>query len=166
MHKEEAMQIESHEWRALINEAAYGLIREQAPNEIPLYVSTRDRYFADPEAFTERVAPSDEPLGAGELEALQNFSQTVFPLLAPALGAMLTAIGAALQERATEKLVAMARKLFAKPEPILTQEQLEKVAAEVRAAIRAERDRLGLDSERSRDVENAIIARLALAKKA
>ncbi len=159
------MQVDSQEWRALINEAAYGLIREQAPNELPLYVTTRDRYFADPEGFTRPAPVSDEPLGAGEIEALQSFSQTVFPLLAPALGAMLTALGAALQEGVTEKLVAMVRKLFAKPEPILTQEQLEKVAAEVRAALRAERDRLGLDKERSRDVENAIIARLALAKK-
>ena len=46
------MQTDTQEWRVFMNEAAYSLIREQAPNELPLYVKTRDRYFADPAAFT------------------------------------------------------------------------------------------------------------------
>jgi hypothetical protein len=34
-----------------MNEAAYAIIRENAPQELALYVNTRDRYFADPDNF-------------------------------------------------------------------------------------------------------------------
>ncbi len=93
------MQPNTPEWRGLMNEVAYSLIREQAPGELALYTKTRDRYFADPAGFTVLATTADRPLGMGGVEALQNFSQTVFPLLTPILAAIATAVAAALQQR-------------------------------------------------------------------
>lgn len=159
------MQLDTETWRILMNEAAYSLIREHAPNELPLYVRTRDSYFSDPESFTAAVSAADDPMGAGAVEMLQSFSQTIFPLLGPALTAILAAVGTTLQAESTARAVAEVRKLFAKPEPILTQAQLEDVAAEIRAAIKRQQRQLQLDAALAEAVGDAIIARLALAKK-
>lgn len=159
------MQIQHEDWRVLVNEAAYSLVREQAPNEIPLYVRTRDRYLADPEGFAAPVVAQDEAMGAGMIEVLQNFSQTLFPLLGPALGAILSAVAAAIATEAPERAVAAVRKLFAKPEPILTQEQLAAVAAEIKLVAARQQQRYNLDPAQTQAVVDAIIARLALAKK-
>jgi hypothetical protein len=160
------MQSNTPEWRALINEAAYSLIREQVPDELPLYIKIRDRYFADPAGFIAQASSIDRPLGMGPVEALQTFSVTVFPLLAPILAAIATAVAAALQQEASEQIVAEVRKLFAKPEPILTQAQLDTIAAEIRAVVRVRQKQLGLDPTQAQAVSDAIIVRLALAKKA
>jgi len=160
------MQSNTPEWRALMNEAAYSLIRKQAPDELPLYIKTRDRYFADPAGFTAQASTIDRPLGMGAVEALQTFSVTVFPLLAPMLTAIATAVAAAFQQEATDHIVAEVRKLFAKPEPIFTQAQLDTIAAEISAVVRARQKQLALDPAQAQAVRDAIIARLALAKKA
>jgi len=160
------MQSNTPEWHALMNEAAHSLIREQAPDELPLYVKTRDRYFADPASFTAQAATIDRPLGMGTVEVLQNFSQTIFPLLSPILAALATAVATALQQQATDRIVAEVRKLFAKPEPIFTQAQLETIAAEISAVVKARQQQFNLDPAQAQAVRDAIIARLALAKKA
>lgn len=159
------MQLDNDTWRMLMNEAAYSLIREHAPNELPLYVRTRDSYFADPESFTASISATDDPMGAGVVEVLQNFSHTVFPLLTPILTALVAAVATALKEEGTTRAVAEVRKLFAKPEPVLTQAQLEDVAAEIRTAIKRQQRQHQLDPALADAVGDAIIARLALAKK-
>jgi hypothetical protein len=148
-----------------MNEAAYSLIRERAPDELALYVKTRDRYFADPTSFVTPAAPVDRPLGMGAVDMLRNFSVTVFPLLSPILLALVTAVAAALQQEVSDQVVAEVRKLFAKPEPIFTQAQLATIDAEVSAVVKAQQQRLNLDPAQSQAVRDAIIARLALAKK-
>lgn len=160
------MQINPQDWRVLMNEAAYSLIREQAPEELPLYVKTRDRYFADPAGFTAQVSTIDRPLGLGAVETLQNFSQTIFPLLAPILSSLAAAVAVALQKEAADQIVAEVRKLFAKPEPIFTQAQLETLAAEINAVVKVQQEQFNLDPAQAQAVRDAIIARLALAKKA
>jgi len=159
------MQLDTPEWRALMNEAAYSLIRDRAPDELPLYVKTRDRYFADPAGFTTPPAPVDRPLGMGAVDVLRTFSTTVFPLLSPILAALITSVAAALQQEVSDRVVAEVRKLFAKPEPILTQAQLAAIAAEIGAVVKDQQQRLNLDPAQSQAVHDAIIARLALAKK-
>ncbi len=149
-----------------MNEAAYSLIQEQAPDELPLYVRTRDRYFADPTGFTADVAMVDRPLGMGEVAALQTFSQTVFPLLGPILATLFAAVAAALQQEATEQIVARVRRLFGRPEPMFTQAQLETIAAEVTTVIEAQQQQFNLDPTQVQAVKDAVLARLALAKKA
>jgi hypothetical protein len=160
------MQSNTPEWRMLMNEAAYSLIREQVPEELPLYVKTRDRYFADPEGFTAQVAPADHPLGMGAIEVLQNFSQTIFPLLPPILAAIGAAVAAALQQQVTDRIVAEVGKIFTKPEPIFTQAQLEAISAEISAVVKDRQQQLNLDRAQAQLIRDAIIARLALAKKA
>jgi hypothetical protein len=164
--KGSAMQSNTPEWRMLINEAAYSLIREQAPDELPVYLKTRDRYFADPAGFTAQASSIDRPLGIGPVEVLQTFSTTIFPLLTPILVAIATAVAAALQQEASDHIVAEVRKLFAKPEPILTQAQLDAIAVEIGTVVRARQKQLDLDPTQAQAVSDAIIARLALAKKA
>lgn len=158
------MQTDTQEWRVFMNEAAYSLIREQAPDELPLYVKTRDRYFADPAAFTAQAESVDRPLGMGAVELLHTFSQTVFPLLGPLVAALVAAVSVSLQQEATDAVVEKVRKLFTKPEPAFTQSQLETIATTISAVINDTQAQLNLDPAQARAVEHALIARLALAK--
>lgn len=158
------MQTDTQEWRVFMNEAAYSLIREQAPDELPLYVKMRDRYFADPVAFTAQPESVDRPLGMGAVELLHTFSQTVFPLLGPLVTALVAAMSVSLQQEATDAVVEKVRKLFTKPEPAFTQSQLETIAATISAVITIQQPQLNLDPAQAKAVEHALIARLALAK--
>jgi hypothetical protein len=158
------MQTDTQEWRVFMNEAAYSLIREQAPDELPLYVKMRDRYFADPAAFTAPPESVDRPLGMGAVELLHTFSQTVFPLLGPLVAALVASVSVSLQQEATDAVVEKVRKLFTKPEPAFTQPQLETIAATIKAVIKIQQPQLGLDPAQAKAVEHALIARLALAK--
>lgn len=158
------MQTDTQEWRTFMNEAAYSLIREQAPDELPLYVKTRDRYFADPAAFTAQPESVDRPLGMGTVELLHTFSQTIFPLIGPLVSALVAAVSVSLQQEATDAVVEKVRKLFTKPEPAFTQPQLETIAATIRAVIKAQQAQLSLDPAQAKAVENMLVARLALAK--
>jgi hypothetical protein len=158
------MQPDTQEWRVFMNEVAYSLIREQAPDELPLYVRTRDRYFADPAAFTAQPEGVDRPLGMGAVELLHTFSQTVFPLLGPLVSALVAAVSVSLQQEASDAIVEKVRKLFTKPEPAFTQPQLETIAATIRSVIKGQQEQLSLDPAQARAVEHALIARLALAK--
>lgn len=159
------MQTNTHEWRTLVNEAAYSLIREQASNELPLYVSMRDRYFADPAGFTAAADTVDRPLGIGTVEIVHTFSQAVFPLLASMLPALTTAVAAALQKEVTDQLIDEVRKLFTKPEPIFSQAQLEAISNEISAIVKEQQNQRSLSPAQADAVRNAVIARLALAKK-
>ena len=158
------MQTDTQEWRMFMNEAAYSLIREQAPEELPLYVKTRDSYFADPVAFIAQPESVDRPLGMGAVEMLHTFSQTVFPLLGPLVSAIAAAVATSLQQEVTDAIVEKVRKLFTKPEPAFTQPQLETIAATIRAVVKISQPQLNLDPAQARAVEHALIARLALAK--
>ena len=117
-------------------------------------------------ASLSRHRRSIAPLGWGPVDVLQNFTQTVFPLLPPILTALVTAVSAALQQEATDRIVAEVRKLFAKPEPIFTQAQLETIEAEIKAVVSAKQRQYSLSPAQAQAVRDAIIARLALAKKA
>src|SRR5690348_11746477 len=103
------MQTDTQDWRVFMNDAAYSLIREQAPEELPLYVKTRDRYFADPATFNAQPESVDRPLGMGSVELLHTFSQTVFPLIGPLVSALVAAVAASLQQEATDAIVEKVR---------------------------------------------------------
>lgn len=158
------MQTDTPEWRALLNEVAYSLIREQAPEELPLYTRTRDRYFADPSGFTSQPTSVDRPLGMGATELVQLFTTSVFPLLTPVLVAIATSVATSLQQDVTEQIIAKVRSIFAQPEPLFTQAQLEAIEAEVGAVIRSQQKQLKLEPAQAQAVKLAIVARLALAK--
>jgi hypothetical protein len=158
------MQTDTQEWRVFMNEAAYSLIREHAPNELPLYMKTRDRYFADPAGFTAPAANVDRPLGMGAVELVHTFSQTVFPLIGPLVSAIAAAVATSLQQEVTDAIVEKVRKLFTRPEPAFTQPQLETIATTIRAVIKAQQPQLSLDPAQAKAVEHMLIARLALAK--
>jgi hypothetical protein len=157
------MLVETPVGRSLINEAAYRLISAQAPQELPLYVATRDRYFADPEAFTRQGEAEDRPLGFGSADVVEAFSYVVFPLLVPTLS-YLVSVAKEFQEQTAQRAVEWVRDLFSKtpdPQPLLTQEQL----AAVDRIIQEEYPRLGLRPKQVQAFQNALMRLLALATK-
>ena len=62
---------------------ACDLISQNASQELPLYVTARDRYFADPEKFTHPDAAEDEALVFGAAGLVPTFTQVVFPIVTP-----------------------------------------------------------------------------------
>jgi hypothetical protein len=160
------MLTDTQEGKALINEAAYQIIVGNAPQELPLYVTTRDQYFADPEKFTQSVEAEDEELGFGATIAVQTLTQAVFPILTPILAYILDKVAGALQKEGGERAADWVSSLFkdTKPKPVFTQTQLEVIASAIQEIARTEADRLGLETSQARTVSDAVIARLALAK--
>jgi hypothetical protein len=159
------MAIETN--KALLNQAAYRLVSELAPEEIPIYVETRDRYFADPEGFGQSSPGDDEVLGIGEVFAIKTLSKVVFPILTPILNHLLTAVTETVQDELGEEASTWVKQLFTPeqlPQSIFNQAELEVIAATIRDIAATEADRLRLDPDQASTVSDAVIARLALAK--
>lgn len=153
--------------KALLNEAAYRLVSELAPEEIPVYVETRDQYFADPEEFVRASQGEDDVLGIGEVFAVKTIIKIVFPILSPILTYPLNAVTETVQEELGEEASTWVKQLFSPdqpPQPIFNQAELEVIAATIRDIASTEADRLQLDPLQARTVSDAVIARLALAK--
>lgn len=153
--------------KVLLNEAAYRLVSDLAPEEIPIYVETRDQYFADPAGFVQPSQGEDEVLGIGEVFAVKTITKVVFPVLKPILTYLLDAVTETVQEELGEEASTWVKKLFTRdqpPQPIFSQTELEVIAATIRDIAVSEADRLRLDSTQARTVSDAVIARLALAK--
>lgn len=110
------MLTDTQEGRQLINEVAFRLIKEKAPQELPLYVDTRNKYFADPEKFSQPSEGEDEPAGAGEIIAVSTFTKIVFPIITPILAFLLGEVAKEfykhLTEKATEKAIRWVINLF------------------------------------------------------
>ena len=162
------MLIDTQEGKVLINEVAYNLISREAPEELPLYVTTRNQYFADPEKFVQPVKPEDDELGFGATIVFETFTQLVFPLVTPILSYLLEQVAEAIQEEGAKQAVNWVRSLFKeqpKASPIFTQEQLQVIAVTIQNIANTEAERLGLDTEQAQTVSDSVIARLALAKK-
>ncbi|MBE9141286.1 hypothetical protein IQ254_29540 [Nodosilinea sp. LEGE 07088] len=159
------MAIETN--KALLNEAAYRIVSEIAPEEIPVYVETRDRYFADPDEFMQASSDDDEVLGIGEVFAVKTLTKVVFPLLTPILNYLLQAVTETVQEELGEEASTWVKQLFTPdqpPQPIFTQAELAVIAATIRDIAATEADRLRLDPDQASTVSDAVIARLALAQ--
>lgn len=153
--------------KALLNEAAYRLVSEIAPEEIPIYVETRDQYFADPDGFLQPSQGEDEVLGIGEVFAVKTVTKVVFPILAPILSHLSNAVTETVQDELGEEASTWIKKLFTPdqpPQPIFDQAELEVIAATIHDIAITEADRLRLDPQQARTVSDAVIARLALAK--
>jgi hypothetical protein len=152
--------------RMLLNEAAYQLVIENAPEELPIYVETRDRYLANPEGFTRSSKSEDEVLGIGEVIAVEAFTAIVFPVIAPILKYLVEKVAEAFQEELGKEAVQWVRGLFAQPsspKPLFTQDKLEVIAATIRDLAATEAERLGLETGQAGTISDALIARLALA---
>ena len=160
--------VNSETGRILLNEAAYRLVCENAPEEVAFYVETRNRYLANPEEFTQPSRGEDEVLGMGEVTTVKTFTKIVFPVIAPILKYLVGVVTEAFQEELGEEAVKWVRGLFcqkAKPEPIFSQDELEVIVATIENLATTEADRLGLEVVQVRTISDALIARLALAKK-
>ena len=160
------MLTDTQDGKTLINEAAYRIVGENAPQELPLYVTTRDQYFADPERFVQVVEAEDESLGIGTTIAVTTLTKVVFPILTPILSYILDKVAEALQEEGSERASQWVRSLFkdTKPKPVFTQAQLEVIASTIQDIARTEAARLELKPLQARTVSDSVIARLALAK--
>lgn len=160
------MLTDTQEGKVLINEAAYQIIAISAPQELPLYVTTRDKYFANPEKFVETVEAEDEELGFGATVVVQTLTQAVFPILTPVLAFVLEKATEALQKEGGERAADWVSSLFkdTKPKPVFTQAQLEVIASTIQQIAETEAVRLGLETSQARTVSDSVIARLALAK--
>ena len=166
------MLTDTNQGRLLLNEAAYAIVRQEAPDELPLYVNLRDRYFADPESFG-RTRHRDEALGFGGAVALQTLTQALFPLLAPMLLYIVTQAAVALQDEGGKRAAEWVRGWFrassdpeesqAGPQPVFSQAQLNLIRLEIAQIAEREGGRLGIGKHRIIRVQDALIARLALA---
>ncbi len=167
------MLTDTHEGRTLLNEAAYAIVCQEAPEELPLFVSLRDRYLADSESFTEAGMPEDEALGFGSAVALQTLTQVLFPLLAPMLLHIVAQAAEALQDEGGKRAAEWVRGLFrassdapealAVPEPLFTQAQLHLIRREIAQIAEQEGGRIGAGKHRIARIQDALLARLALA---
>jgi hypothetical protein len=154
----------TREGKELINEVAYALVDDLVPNELPFYVATRDRYFADPASFRRQPAV-DRELDFGVAEIIHTFTGTILPLLTPILAYLLAQAAAALQEKAAEQALDWVLGLFTKPEPTFTVDQLRLIEREIVAITDSESARLRLDPAQVRAFKDAILVRLALCEK-
>lgn len=165
------MLTDTQEGRQLINEVAFRLIKEKAPQELPLYVDTRNKYFADPENFSQPSEVEDEPAGAGEIIAVSTFIKIVFPIVTPILAFLVVKVAEQLYNQVTEIAIKKAMKcvisLFseAEPEPLFTQAQLQVISVTIQEIAETEAKRLGVELVQARNISDAAIAKLALAKK-
>jgi hypothetical protein len=153
--------------KPLLNEAAYRLVSELAPEEIPVYVDIRNQYFANPEEFIQSSTGDDEVLGIGEVVAVKTITKVVLPLLTPILNYLLDVVTETAQEELGDEAAAWIKRLFTPdqpPQPIFEQAELEIIAATIQDLASSEADRLGLDAHQAQTVSDAVIARLALAK--
>lgn len=160
------MLTDTREGKVLINDVAYQIIANNAPHELPLYVTSRDQYFADPEKFAQTVEAEDEELGFGATVIVQTLTQAVFPILTPILSFILGKATEALQEEGGERAADWVSSLFkdTTPKPVFTQAQLEVIASTIQNIAETEAERLGLERSQAQTVGDAVIARLALAK--
>ena len=164
------MLAETREGKLLINEVAYRIIQDNAPQELPRYVPIRDEYFASPEQFSQPKVSQDEALGIGVTAALQIFTRAVFLIAPPVLSFILNKVVDILTEKGTEKAVEKGMEfvssLFNQPEPqseaIFTSEQLNVINQAIQDIANTEAQQCGVPPEQARIVGNAIIAKLAL----
>ncbi len=162
------MLIDTQTGKVLLNEVAYRIISDQAPEELPIYVETRDKYLSDPDSFTQSSRSKDEVLGIGEVVVVTTFTKVVFPIISPILQFLLEKFTEAFQAELGEEAVSWVKKLFDPqpvPQPIFTQSELEVIAFTIQDIAAKEAKRLGLEEHQARTVSDAVIARLALAKK-
>lgn len=161
------MLTETQEGRTLINEVAYRLVSENAPEELPLYVTTRDRYFDDPEGFGQPDEAEDEALGFGAAAAVETFTRVLFPVIAPVLAHVVGEVTKALKDEGGKKAVDWVRDLFTspKPQPVFTQAELAEIQEQIQSIADKEARRLGLKKSQVLGISDAIIAKLALAQK-
>jgi len=165
------MPSDTKDERLLINQAAYMIIGENAPQELPLYVNTRDRYFANPGDFLKPQESQDETLGFGGGATISTFSQVVFPVLAPILALLVNEAAKAFGKDAGAKTVSWVGSLFGKKEanekpealPMFSPKQLAVIEQQINTIAENETRRLGLKKAKVMIVRDAVIAKLALA---
>lgn len=154
------------EGKALLNEVAYRLISEQAPDELPLYVAARDSFFADPVAFSRPPRGADHPMAAVGPDWAQTVTVVALPVLAAVLPIILARAGAALQAQ-SERLLDWAKELLASKAPssppVLDQvalDEVDRVIGEVITDILPPSAR-----SKGEAVRNAVMRKLALARR-
>lgn len=158
--------ISTQDGRVLINEAAYNIISEAAPQELPLYVEYRNRYLSGPDEFVRPPESQDEALGFGAGVPVDTFSQVVFPILTPLLSVLVTEAAKSLGEGAGKQAVNWVRGLFdnaeAEQPAIFTAAHLAKIYQEFDTITKEETDRLGVDVHEAKAIRDALVARLAV----
>lgn len=160
------MLIETESGRYLINEFAYQMITEYAPQEIPLYVDMRDQYFADPDKYAQPTQAQDEALAFGSIQAVETFSFFVFPIITQILTHIINEAQNALKDEVGNKAVQWVRSLVnsqERPKPIFSHNQLATIEEEIDNIINSESKRLGIRKKQAYAIKNAVITRLALA---
>ena len=167
------MLIDTNEGRSLLNEATYAILRQEAPEELSAYVLLRDRYLADPNAFSMGHQVLDEALGFGGILVTQTLTQALLPLLAAMLLHIVTQAALALQDESGRRAAAWVRSWFREPgtravaqtvpQPQFTPAQLAAIRLELAQIAENEGGRLGIGPHKIARVRDALLARLAIA---
>ncbi|MAU01869.1 MAG: hypothetical protein CL608_32430 [Anaerolineaceae bacterium] len=160
------MLTNNEQGRALINSAAYAIISEKAPHELPLYVSYRDSYFANPKLFLETPQTKDEALGFGTSIHLEAFSQVVFPILSTMLTLLIQEAVKAMGKDTGTSAVKWLQGLFDKKPndkaPTFTSKQLAEIKKELDKIADKESRCLNIKKPEIEIIRDALLARLAL----
>jgi hypothetical protein len=162
------MLTDTKDGRHLVNEFAYQLVVESAPQELPLYVTMRDRYFADPAHYLQTPVDGDEALAFGPTEVVETFTYIVFPIVTALLAHIVNQASEKFKEDGGQSAVEWLRSLAKRqkqPRPIFTQAQLAAISQEMDYLIDQETRRLGVHKSQAYAIKNALIARLTLATK-
>jgi hypothetical protein len=164
------------EGKKLFNEAAFIIITEQAPEELPFFVPLRDRYLSDPESYLRMRTDGKMPLAFGSAEILQYVSIAVFPVLSSLLGWLVPHVAEKLAEASAEKLgeagttnaIAWLRPMFGrepKAQPLFTTEELRAIAKHLNRIADREAADLGLTPHDVALIRDTLISRLSLTER-
>lgn len=165
------MLTDTKEGRSLLNEAAYSILCQEAPEELSAYVLLRDRYLTDPDGFARGRRAQDEALGFGGMLATQTLTQALLPLLSAMLLHIVTQATVALQDETGKRAANWVRSWFqrpsrqaaiqAVPRPQFTPAQLAAIRLKLIEIGNTEGRRLGISSHKITLVQHALLARLA-----
>lgn len=168
------MLTDTREGKELVNEVAFRIMKEYAPEERPSYERTRDKYFTAPNQFLKSRQPKNNvqnPLDMGGSVVIITLTEAIFPIVVSILSYIALEVGKALTDKASEELskeaIEWTKSIFTKSEkkPLFTQEQLEEIDKAIREIAQSRAAAEGIEMVKVTQIRDYLIARLALAKK-
>jgi hypothetical protein len=150
----------------LVSDVARQMIKQIAPEELPLYRAQSQAYFANPAAALRGEASKDEMLGFGAGEVIIFLTPIALQVASQAVAILSEELKKASKEQSAPLIRAMVRRLLhgdarsdgpAQNPPSLTSEQLRRV----REAALEEARRCRVSDDRANLLADAIAGRLA-----
>jgi hypothetical protein len=147
-------------------DVARALIREEAPQEIPIFKANSEAYFKNPARVLAQQTPGKEDmLGFGVAEATTFLTPVVLAVMGEVVTFLIAEVKKAFEKEGSSRIEQTVRNLFRKlrgpeekPAVTLTQDQLR----EVHKRAFAKALMLKLSDARARQLADAIVSDLVL----